>query len=324
MKQIIVFLSLLIGSVLGISAQEQTAILSHDGELKFFTGVDALKSAYEVSSNGDIITLSSGQFNSPEFNKTKVSVRGVGMMPDENPTIITNIWECDNRNEDNDTPTTFEGVLFNGNRLNLHGHNYIFSKCWFNLQLELYSDLQNSDFISCYLSDHCLINGKNILFQNCILKSDDNANNISNASCTYKNCTILLGNFLPENTTLENCIIKDDNDDYNQSANLPKSSYANGCVFIGAKKGYFKNTPSTSNVVLPLGTDIFKDGSTFYELSDEAVKTYLGVDGTQVGVHGGALPFDPETSGIKVTKFNVSPKTTADGKLSVDIEVKAD
>lgn len=48
-----------------------------------------------------------------------------------------------------------------------------------------------------------------------------------------------------------------------------------------------------------------------------------GTDGTEVGIYGGSLPYDPTPTNPQITKFNVASKTTADGKLSVDIEVKS-
>lgn len=59
------------------------------------------------------------------------------------------------------------------------------------------------------------------------------------------------------------------------------------------------------------------------ELTDEAKTKYLGTDGTEVGIYGGSLPFEARISNPQITKLNVASKSTADGKLSVDIEVKA-
>ena len=76
-------------------------------------------------------------------------------------------------------------------------------------------------------------------------------------------------------------------------------------------------------------TDVFKSWTGNYndaqnfELTDEAKTKYLGDDGTEVGIHGGNLPFSPNPTNPRITKFNVASKSTADGKLSVDIEVKA-
>lgn len=63
----------------------------------------------------------------------------------------------------------------------------------------------------------------------------------------------------------------------------------------------------------------YVEGS-FYELSEE-LKAKASSDGTQIGIYGGNIGFDPTPSNPRITKFNVAPKTSADGKLSVDIEV---
>ena len=44
-------------------------------------------------------------------------------------------------------------------------------------------------------------------------------------------------------------------------------------------------------------------------------------DGTEIGMHGGVLPYDTTPSYPQITRMNVANKKTADGKLSVDIEV---
>ena len=76
-------------------------------------------------------------------------------------------------------------------------------------------------------------------------------------------------------------------------------------------------------------TDVFKNWTGTYtdaqafELTDEAKTKYPGDDGKELGIYGGNLPFTPNPTNPKITKFNVASKSTADGKLSVDIEVKA-
>ena len=61
-----------------------------------------------------------------------------------------------------------------------------------------------------------------------------------------------------------------------------------------------------------------------YILKAEYASEWLGNDGKEIGIYGGSLPYDPTTTNPQISKFNVSSKTTADGKLSVDIEVKAE
>lgn len=103
---------------------------------------------------------------------------------------------------------------------------------------------------------------------------------------------------------------------------LSALSTASGCVHVGPGTFFAKCTPEL-NKQYPTGTPIFKEGTQTYELTDENQKNWIGTDGTQVGMHGGNLPFDPAVDAPVISKFNVASKTTADGKLSVDIEVKA-
>ena len=69
-------------------------------------------------------------------------------------------------------------------------------------------------------------------------------------------------------------------------------------------------------------TGNYSDSQTF-ELAESAKTAYLSTDGTQVGMYGGVLPYDSTPSFPQITKMNVAKKTTADGKLSVEIEVSA-
>ena len=89
----------------------------------------------------------------------------------------------------------------------------------------------------------------------------------------------------------------------------------------------FNYMPNKSNAMKSY-TDVFKtltvssyNDSENFELTDEAKTTLLGIDGTQVGIYGGNMPFDSTPTNPQITKCNVAAKSTADGKLSVDITV---
>jgi hypothetical protein len=76
-------------------------------------------------------------------------------------------------------------------------------------------------------------------------------------------------------------------------------------------------------------SDIFKtftgsNDSEFedYKLTSAAASTYLGDNGTQVGIYGGSMPFNPMVNNPFITKCTVAEKSTPQGKLSVDIEVR--
>ena len=90
---------------------------------------------------------------------------------------------------------------------------------------------------------------------------------------------------------------------------------------FGSQGVFLYTTKSVSDVFKTWG-GTYNDVQSF-ELTDEAKTKYLGDDGKELGIYGGNLPFTPNPTNPKITKFNVASKSTADGKLSVDIEVKA-
>ena len=111
---------------------------------------------------------------------------------------------------------------------------------------------------------------------------------------------------------------------------MSNTNMAYYCVGMNPNNDLFLGIPNnmTNKYITDLSTlfktynGTYNDSETF-ELTDEAKAQYLGSDGTEVGMYGGNLPFDPATTNPRITKYNVASKSTADGKLSVDIEVSA-
>ena len=134
-----------------------------------------------------------------------------------------------------------------------------------------------------------------------------------------------------ESSTFNNCVIYANSISGSSYNELNSSCTAFYCV---GKNNYntqiFRNIPNTTNTtldgdlntLLQTYTGTYSDNEAF-ELTDEAKTKYKGSDGTEVGIYGGSLPFDPTPTNPQITKCNVASKSTADGKLSVDIEVSA-
>lgn len=324
MKQLLFFVTALILAVLPAKAQStQVATLSHEGTITTFYSGNALKDAYAAAAEGDVITLSSGTFNAVNIEKN-ITLRGAGMMPNENPTVITGdiTVKCP-PSETN--YLTLEGFYHNGYLKfdNIYGmsnpKDVRIVKCQFktfdfvaidnltavNTFFSRFNGNGNSsgNFFNCYLGDASGYHGiKSATFTNCILWCGAND----------------IGSFY--NSTFKNCIIGETG----SAHYFPSSTFATYCYYYGGSKEPFKNSPTSTNVVMnDMGaTDIFSD-TNLQILKEELQSTWLGDDGTQVGIYGGFLPFDPTPTNPQITKFNVASKTTADGKLSVDIEVKA-
>lgn len=154
---------------------------------------------------------------------------------------------------------------------------------------------------------------------NCIVKWDyesdgnhDGPEDVSNSY--YKNCILQTagsGNKIPSSCVAYNCIGLGNSRIF---TNMLSKNNTN--KYVSSVADVFKTYRATSS-----GTHI-TDSETF-ELTDEAKTKYLGTDGTQVGLYGGNLVYDENPTTPQITKCNVASKSTADGKLSVDIEVKA-
>lgn len=322
MKKLLFLLAVLLTTALASSAQTaQVATLSHEGTISTFYSANALKDAYAAAVDGDVITLSSGTFSAPSKIEKNITLRGAGMMPDADPTILTGdiIVQCPDSETDY---FTLEGVYHNGDTRLYGSKDAKIIKCWLkSLILSGNSPKINSNLMVIQTRAMAVSNGyySDVMFINCMLSKLSFGSN--GFAGSFTNC-VMNGNnvFNTNNSYLKNCIITTDS---TSSSWFPSSTTASYCYFIGKATDPFRYSPSTTNVVNNTLTaeDIFKDLVT-YELKDEYAGSWLGEDGTQVGAHGGMLPFDPTPTNPQITKFNVSSKTTADGMLSVDIEVK--
>ena len=58
-----------------------------------------------------------------------------------------------------------------------------------------------------------------------------------------------------------------------------------------------------------------------YILKEEIATGFLGDDGTEVGIHGGYMPYDPRPSYQIVRHYSVPKKSDNEGHLNVEIEV---
>lgn len=331
------------------------ATLSHDGTISTFYGTTALKEALEKADNGDAITLSAGQFQAANITKA-ITLRGAGMSVSNDSesshesTIITGDFEI-NLPEEVSERLIMEGLYFSST-IQYKGtiKNALFMK---NRFFTITSDandgvMQNCSFIHCRVGGWFrLQDNSNVNFINSIVRDPDNATR-SNSNFQFENCIILFANTnidrniwyagCVKDSYYKNCIIW--NGDYAGSAitsrAIPSSNVAYNCLGIVhnnyTDNGYgnlFYNIANKNNTNKSVTSAIFKDGSIdyadylTYSLTDEAKTQYLGTDAKEVGLYGGNIPYEEDPTTPQITKCNVAAKSTADGKLSVDIEVKA-
>lgn len=342
MKKLFLSLVALMSATMSFAQYSLVATLSHGETVSMFYGTYALRDAMNAAASGDVINLSGGAFNAVNITKA-VTLRGTGI-DDTTPTYITGNFTIN-------IPTS------DTNRLSMEGircTDDISMKGTFNSPYFVKSQFKSFD----YSTGNAAANIMNAMFANCKITNNYSMGNTSSvqfinsyvagfhnyseniATASFINCVILPwgdenpnGEY-PEDITssqLLNCIIYQNGSNSNWDYPLPSSTVATNCVSIGYT-GFFNDlVVSTNNKevnwnefakVFKNFTGNYSDSQTF-ELAESAKTAYLSTDGTQVGMYGGVLPYDSTPSFPQITKMNVAKKTTADGKLSVEIEVSA-
>lgn len=332
MKKFFVSLVALVCATLSFAQSSLLATLSHDGKVSTFYGSTALRDAHNAAANGDIITLSSGTFVAVDITKA-VTIRGAGMEVDTIhnmlPTTITGDFKI-NIADSVSQNLTLEGIYHSQRITYTQVKRPKFLKCRFeSFYNSSYGNgvrITDAQFIHCRIANTLsLISDCSASLVNCIVNKPY-CNSFTTANFEFRNCVI--HNYTVYSSAFYNCILDSDENDYVSSSN---SAYYCVASYKRNGKGVFDDIPNSTNKVTTCeelfktykGGDLEKQDSEKFELTEAAKKKYIGTDGTEVGIYGGMLPFDSTPSNPQITKCNVAAKSTADGKLSVDIEVKA-
>lgn len=316
MKRIIFAIcTLLCANVL--SAQEQLAVLRHNDSTSVFYGQTAFVQAYTAAANGDIITLSDGTFTTPSNIQKGITVRGNGAVAD--------------------TARKSFGTYFR-NRFyldQLYGLQFSAEGIYFDEFYARYS--YNIKLTRCYIDNFSFQDG-GVQATNCIIRN--NIYGTSSRNNTYINCVLLGSSYLPYYATCNNCIILGIGDNaggvygpYNNCI-IMRNGTSNDTILYGIINNSVligftgvSHSAASGNVVMSR-SDVFENwvGASLIDLEKYVLKSSVsdsiqGIDGTEVGIFGGFMPFDWRPSYNIFKRFNVANRTTADGKLSVDIEV---
>lgn len=321
-------LFVLLLSVVGMKnalAQNQVAVLQHNDTITAFYGADAFIQANAAAADGDTITLSSGNFNGCDITKA-ITLHGAGMVSDTLGVTRTRIIGTINLQiPDNTEYLNIEGVYFDGTvlctRLNLYHAK--FTKCYFNsFDFHSWWDTYLCDvvFYDCLIS-YCIVKSAtdSVAFYNCVLNSFHIINaNSSNPTVLAYNSIIMPTSDNQSYLNLYNCII-------GGNASHILSQYADHCILIGEDfpstiTAYDCMTVSSYDEVFETWDGTFAIDAD-YSLKSEIANTFLGQDGTQVGLFGGLMPFSFRPSYLRPYRCYVPGFTTTDGQLNVEVEV---
>lgn len=332
MKKRLQAFCLMLLTFMAVQAQEEAiAVLSHEGSTKTFSGREALKQAYAEAAHGDLITLSSGQFEAVNIEKA-ITVRGAGLGVDKTygtqPTVIYNNFYI-GISDNTDHHFQLEGIFHDGtiyyryNQLNVQ-----FVKCRLNTLTrseyeetggtKVYGTCRGMSITQCKITGGltCGANSTISVWNSYVYNPYTVNDETSNFS--FMNCVVKTYSSRIYGSYLTNSIIYK----YNTFYYNDRTTFTN-CLIYGFSPATDKNTYTTFSKldgVFKTYTGSYSELETF-ELRDDAKELYLGTDGTEVGMYGGVVPYTPRLAGPHISVFSVSPRASSDGKLSVRLQV---
>ena len=335
MKKLFLSLAAIIVATAMTAQNTLVATLSHGENVTMFYGSSALINAVDASVSGDVITLSGGKFGFAKITKG-ITIRGAGAEGDAPTTIYESNSDNYSINIPSDDANRFvlEGVniyLGVSKNIQIFGGNLYFIKCTISPTLTFgSSSTAEAKFVNCDIVSIALNGASNAKFINCKVGRPSNSSGTT-SKAEFFNCHLDVPNpCYYYRSSFVNCILYSTVIGSDYTPSIPSDASAMNCIYIGCGGGTqvdcYKANASEVYADYNTGTDRW--GTTFYtrngyELSDEAKATYLGTDGKEVGLYGGQYPYDLTPNYPLITKLNVAKQSTADNKLSVEIEVSA-
>ena len=345
----IVFSFLVALTTLTANAQKtdkQMATLQHGNQTMVFYGIDAFVQAYEAAADTlDVITLSSGEFNSPWNVSKSITVYGAGFEDDEttgtNRTFINNsirLIPADAEDED--------GIIIKGvkhvNGIHLEGLDV-----WGGVHCDNNNDvpISNLSIVKCWLEGGLSFSTQN---NNCsirqsVIGSNDNPGSIQGsyyngnhtlaANLLISNCWIGDVHSFNDASTIkvDHCICLYGGGSYEYTNNIMFGTPSNGAIarnniFIGCE---YTSDISESNWNNLATAGVFaaegEDGS-YAADKDFALKypkKHIGNDGTEIGLHGGTYAWNKIPLIPRITSYELDTSNAANGTIKVSIKAEA-
>lgn len=262
MKKCFLSFVALVIATMSYAQSSMLATLSHEGEISAFYGTLALRDAYNAAQSGDVITLSSGLFNSVDIEKA-VTIRGAGMGIDataqSEPTVLTGDFTI-NIPEDDTNRLTIEGIFHNSTIMLGNFKNGTFLKDKFtSLGYVNDSSYPNLTMIHCKVSESWNINPNSPI--SCVSSIIFNPYYNCSISIEFVNCVIKCYRRYPF-SIISNCSFKnyilDNSSAISEAFNSTNIVY--NCVASG--NALINNISNTTNV---------------YKTLEEVFKTYTGI-----------------------------------------------
>lgn len=324
-------------ALLILSVQSQTVALHSSTGVQIFSLNNPLNAAYLAAQDGDTLYLSGHSFSPPAVFDKKLMIFGAGHYVDSTlatgKTFITgNVILSENADmfyiEGVECTSTFE--FQNNHSVN----NVIVKRCKINSHFLVHGSLTspctNLSLIGNVFGDYLdLSNATNVfasnnLFNYIVYNTTGNQfyNNIFfNGVYSMWQHYVFTGH----NNTLKNNIFL-----YPYGVTTGSGNIFNNNLFINATPNFGTSATALNNYVGIPQSDIFvnQTGYSFnyahnYHLQNNS--TYLGVDGTEIGIYGGAFPYKEGAVPLNphIQFKNIAPTTDHNGNLHIQIQVEA-
>ena len=335
MKTKIFLLSFIVTFSFNFAFSQQKVALHHNGVTTIFGGANPFLDAYNASVNGDTLYLPGGTIPYPTTINKGLVIIGAGHYPDSTTATGKTVLPGSITISQYSDHLWLEGIDINGDINFSNNHkvdSMVIRRCKFNT-INFVGDgtspgLNNSIRENVITGSMYFTNAFSAMVENNICNGQvQNALNtgISNNVFLY-NGSYYYGVFY----NVDNCYITN---------NVVFKSY--GPVYSSSELNTFSN--NIFSVIPPTGTNTFvnnynsvdvttlfvnQSGNAFdyshnYHLNSPG--TYLGIDGSQVGIYGGINPFKegsvPFNPHIQI--INNATTTNANGDLQIQIQVEA-
>lgn len=306
----------------------QFATLSrNDSIIGTYYGNGALEAAYNAAIDSDIVTLSAGHFYAPGGIDKVITIRGVGY------DTVTNIETL---------PTYIDGYPYSGNisisknilmegvycqsfyGTFMYSPNIKFNKCRFDRiqggESWYYGTISQCIFTNCLISEWDGQYTTQTVFTNCVI-----LNSYNNSYDIYNNCIIGISPELTNYKEIRNSITFS-----NDTTGIGNATNVYNTVGIRTQNSaqFYTNRAGRNNQTFHSFSSIFKtfngtytEGETF-ELQDNIANTLLGSDSTQIGIYGGALPFNSRVTDPRIIGHSADIHSNANGQINVYINLR--
>lgn len=335
MKKIILT-AVCIATTMVINAQK--VALHSGGNVSIFNGTSALVNAYNASQAGDTIYLPGGGFTAPGSVNKKLTIYGAGHYADSTQVTGKTFWNG-NLNFGADADECFiEGIEITGNvefALNAVVDNVTIARCKINGGFSM-----DGSFAT---PSNNLLLYNNVIGQNMNLSNAQNAlvaNNIINKGVYYSKGNSFFNNVFLERSPVgsyEHFAACDNNLIYN-NVFYTYATYGESGNNNDFRNNLYTTTPGLGTNPTSIGNYFgVAQGNIFVNVSSttfsytanyhlQSPTTYLGTDGTEIGIYGGqfypykegAVPSNPH-----FYEQNIAP-STSNGLLNVDIKARAE